>query len=149
MTRPRPGSSTGCVLDPGFGSRARVPGSSPGPGSGRVTGDDQGFKKMYAAIGREGRGVAPNFKHYVVLWEEIEHYYRKWKQRIVLACAKGHPERDATRESWTLVDWMNHVADRAADAEYGRPGGEEFPVCLRHQGRWRLGMERQAGYSGD
>ena len=100
----------------GPGSRARVPGSGPGPGSGRVTGDNQGFKKIRAAIGREGRGDAPNFKHYVDLWEEIEHYYRKWKQQIVLAWAKGHPERDATRESWTLVDWMNHVADRAADA---------------------------------
>ena len=33
---------------------------------------------------------------------------------------------------------MNHVADRAADAEYGRPGGEDAPGCLRHQGRWRL-----------
>ena len=33
---------------------------------------------------------------------------------------------------------MNHVADRAADVEYGRQGGEDAPKCLRHQGRWRL-----------
>ena len=33
---------------------------------------------------------------------------------------------------------MNHVADRAADAEYGKPDGEDAPGCLRHQGRWRL-----------
>ena len=33
---------------------------------------------------------------------------------------------------------MNHVADRAAEAEYGRTGGEDAPGCLRHQGRWRL-----------
>ena len=33
---------------------------------------------------------------------------------------------------------MNNVADRAADAEYGRHGGKDVPGCLRHQVRWRL-----------
>lgn len=75
----------------------------------------EGFKKMRAAISR------------------------KWKQQFVLKWAKGHPdERDALHETWTLVDWMIHVADRAAEAEYGRTGGEDAPACLRHQGRWRL-----------
>ena len=64
---------------------------------------------------------------------------RKWRQQLVLEWSKGHPEkRDNTRASWTPVDWMNHVADRAAEAEYGRTGGEDAPGCLRHQGRWRL-----------
>ena len=57
----------------------------------------------------------------------------------MLAWVKWHPEeRDAMRGSWTLVDWMNYVADRAAKAEYRRSGGEDAPTCLRHQGRWRL-----------
>ncbi len=42
------------------------------------------------------------------------------------------------RASWRLVDWLNHVADRAAEAEYRRKGGDDAPPCLRHQGRWRL-----------
>ena len=33
---------------------------------------------------------------------------------------------------------MNHVADRAAEAEYRKTGGDDAPACLRHQGRWRL-----------
>ena len=33
---------------------------------------------------------------------------------------------------------MDHIADRLADAEYGRDGGVDAPGCLRHQGRWRL-----------
>ena len=98
-----------------------------------------GFKRMRAAIGRDGTGAAPKFNHSVDLWEEVEHWCRKWRQQFVLEWSKGHPEkRDNTRVSWTPVDWMNHVADRAAEAEYGRAGGEDAPGCLRHQGRWRL-----------
>ena len=77
-----------------------------------------GFKKLRAAIGRDGAGVAPKFDHSVDLWEEIEHWSRKWKHYFVLEWAKFNPEeRDATRSSWTLVEWMNHVADRAAEAK--------------------------------
>ena len=84
---------------------------------------------MCRAIGRNGKGVAPTFKHSVDLLEEMEHLCRLWKQQFVLGWSKGHPEeRDATRSSWTLVDWMNHVTDRAADAEYGRSGGENTPA---------------------
>ena len=36
-----------------------------------------GFKKMRAAIGRDGTGVAPKFNHSVDLWEEVEHWCRK------------------------------------------------------------------------
>ena len=33
--------------------------------------------------------------------------------------AKCHSEaRDASRSTWTVVDWMNHEADRAADDKY-------------------------------
>ena len=64
---------------------------------------------------------------------------RKWKQQFVLKWPKGHPdERDVLRKIWTLVDWIIHVADRAAEAQYGRTGGEDAPACLRHQVRWRL-----------
>ena len=70
-----------------------------------------GFKKMVKAIGRGGDGRAPVYKHSVDLWEEIEHWCRLWKQQFVLEWAKGHPEdRGPSRDSWTLVDWMNHVA---------------------------------------
>ena len=33
--------------------------------------------------------------------------------------AKCHSEaRDASRSTWTVVDWMNHEADRAAGDKY-------------------------------
>ena len=49
---------------------------------------------------------------------EVEYWCRKWKQQFMLEWAKGHSEaRDASRSTWTVVDWMNHVADRA-DAKY-------------------------------
>ena len=95
-----------------------------------------GFKRMHAAIGRDGTGVAPKFNHSVDLWEEVEHWCRKWKQQFVLKWSKVHQgDRDKTRASWTPVEWMHHVADRAVEAEYGRPGGEDAPGCLRLQGR--------------
>ena len=98
-----------------------------------------GFEKEHVANGQDGTGVAPKFNHSVDLWEEVEHWCREWKQKFVLKRSKEHPEDcDKTRASWTPVEWMNHVADRAAEAEYGRPGGEDAPGCLRHQGRWRL-----------
>lgn len=51
---------------------------------------------------------------------------------------KDTRKSEMRRCSWTLVECMNHVADRAAEAEYGRSGGDDAPACLRHQGKWRL-----------
>ena len=73
------------------------------------------------------------------LWEEVRYCSGLWKGKFQLAWHKGHPEkRDPTRMSWCINDWMNHVADRIAAAEYGRSGGDDAPECLRHQRRWRL-----------
>ena len=83
--------------------------------------------------------MAPKFNHSVDLWEEMGHWYRKWKQQFVLEWAEEHPEkRDPSRSSLGLINWLNHVTDRAADAEYRRPGADDAPGCLQHQGRWRL-----------
>ena len=52
-----------------------------------------GFKKLRAAIGRDGLEVAPKFNHSVDLWEEVEHWCRKWKQQFNLEWVKGHREK--------------------------------------------------------
>ena len=36
---------------------------------------------------------------------------------------RGHPELRQDRESWDMLDWMNHLADRIAEAEYNEEGG--------------------------
>ena len=78
--------------------------------------DVEGFKKPRAAIGRDVTGVAPKFNHSVDFWEEAEQWCRKWKQQFMLEWAKGHREkRGPTRISWSMVDLMNHAADRAAE----------------------------------
>lgn len=72
--------------------------------------------------------------------------------KFELDWGKGHPEeRDATKQNWTVIEWMNHAADKAADAEYaGRRGrcarvptaSEEAEVRMARQSsnlgdRWR------------
>ena len=48
---------------------------------------------------------------------------------LSLNWARGHPEtRDPTRLTWTFTDWMNHFADRLADAEYRCSGGVDEPI---------------------
>ena len=37
-----------------------------------------------------------------------------------------------------MLDWMNHVADRRAEAEYEEKGGIDAPDCFQNQGQWRL-----------
>ena len=51
---------------------------------------------------------------------------------------RGHPELRKERDSWDMLDWMNHVADRIAEAEYGEEGGVDAPDCFQNQGQWRL-----------
>ena len=61
------------------------------------------------------------------------------KLNFSLEWHRGHPEdRHETADTWSREDWMNHIADRLADAEHGRDGGVDAPGCLRQQGRWRL-----------
>ena len=37
-----------------------------------------------------------------------------------------------------MLDWMNHAADRIAEAEYDEEGGVDAPECFQNQGKWRL-----------
>ena len=99
----------------------------------------KGFKKVRVWVAGGCRGEAPTFKHSVDLWDEVIYWCKKWKLNFSLEWHRGHPEdRHETTDTWSGEDWMNHIADRLADAEYGRDGGVDAPGCLRHQGRWRL-----------
>ena len=106
----------------------------------------KGFSRMRKAIGRNGDGKAPVFPHSVDLWNEVEHWCRKWKQRFTVIWIKSHPEdRDSTGVTWLLSElseWLNHTADRMADAEYDREADQGDQRCLRHQRRWRLEWKR-------
>ena len=37
-----------------------------------------------------------------------------------------------------MLDWMNYVADRIAEAECGEERGVDAPDCFQNQGKWRL-----------
>ena len=95
-----------------------------------------GYEKIRKWEKDGGNGEPPKFNHSVDLWEEVRYWSGLWKGNFQLAWHKGHPEkRDPTRMSWCINDWMNHVADRIAAAEYGRSGGDDAPEYLRHQRR--------------
>jgi hypothetical protein len=99
----------------------------------------KGFKRVRAWVARGCRGEAPTFKHSVDLWDEVIYWCKKWKLNFSLEWHRGHPEdRHENTDTWSGEDWMNHIADRLADAEHGRDGGVDAPGCLRQQGRWRL-----------
>ena len=101
-----------------------------------------GYEKIRKWEKGGGAGEFPKFNHSVDLWEEVRYWSGLWDGAFQLEWHKGHPERrDPTRLSWCINDWMNHVADRVAAAEYGRSGGDDSPECLRHQRRWRLMYE--------
>ena len=45
-----------------------------------------------------------------------------------MASMRGHPKLRKSSESGVMLDWMNHVADRIAEAEYGmKQGGVDAP----------------------
>ena len=96
----------------------------------------KGFMKIKRWIVGGMLGEPPKFNHSVDLWDEVVYWCKKWTRRFSLNWARGHPEtRDPTRLTWTFTDWMNHVADRLADAEYRCFGGVDEPNCLRNQSR--------------
>ena len=102
----------------------------------------KGFMKIKRWMEGGMLGETPKFNHSVDLWDEVVYWCKKWKMRFSLNWTRGHPEtRDPTRLTWTFTDWMNHVADRLADAEYRCSGGVDEPNCLRNQSRWRVMFE--------
>ena len=92
----------------------------------------------------------PKFNHSVYLWEEVKWWSAKWDGKFELEWHKGHPEeRDPTRESWCISDWMNHVAHRLAEPEYGKAGGDDNPGCLAHQSNWKVDAQWEQSYLND
>ena len=51
---------------------------------------------------------------------------------------RGHPELRQDRDSWDMLDWMNQLEHRIAEAEYGEEGGVDALDCFHNQGKWRL-----------
>ena len=101
------------------------------------------FKKVQAWVARGCREEAPTFKYSVDLWDEVIYWCKKWKLNFSLEWHRGHPkDRHETTDTWSGENWMNHIADKLADTEYGRDGGVDAPGCLRQQGRWKLLHEK-------
>jgi len=99
----------------------------------------KGYKRIREWEKNGKQDEFPKFNHSVDLWEEVKWWSAKWDGKFELEWHKGHPEeRDPTRESWCISDWMNHVADRLAESEYGKAGGDDNPGCLAHQSNWKL-----------
>ena len=56
---------------------------------------------------------------------------------------RGHPELRQDRDSWDMLDWMNQLEHRIAEAEYGEEGGVDALDCFHIQGKWRLEWREQ------
>jgi len=77
----------------------------------------KGFKKVRVWVAGGCRGEAPTFKHSGDLWDEVICWCKNWKLNSSLEWYRGHPEdRHETTDTWSGEDWMNHIADRFADA---------------------------------
>ena len=59
---------------------------------------------------------------------------------------RGHPELRQDRDSWDMLDWMNQLEHRIAEAEYGEEGGVDALDCFHNQGKWRLEWREQTIY---
>ena len=98
----------------------------------------KGYHRMRAALGERGEGEPPVYRHSVDLWDEVAYWSRKWGDQLEVEWMRGHPELRKERDSWDMLDWMNHAADRIAEAEYDEEGGVDAPECFQNQGKWRL-----------
>ena len=76
------------------------------------------------------------------LWDEVAFWSKKWGDLLQVEWMRGHPELRKERSSWDMLEWMNHVTDRIAEAEYKEEGGAYVPDCYRNQGNGGLNEEK-------
>ena len=55
---------------------------------------------------------------------------------------RGHPQLRKDRGGLNILDWMNHVAERIAEAEYGEEERVNAPDYYRNQGNGVLNGEK-------
>ena len=97
---------------------------------------------MRAALGERGEGEPPVYRHSVDLWDEVAFWSRKWGDQLEVEWMRGHPELRKESDSLDVLDWMNHAADRIAEAEYDEEGRVDAPECFQISGEMAVGVKR-------
>lgn len=97
---------------------------------------------MEAALGEKDAGEPFVYRHSVDLWDEVAYWSRKWGDLLQVEWLRSYQELRKDGDSWNMLDWMNHVADKIAEAEYGEEEGVNAPDCYRIQGNNGLNGEK-------